>query len=673
MDQRRAGGQDRSRDLDGLRRVAFLDLVREALLEIGLAGEFGKMRGDGAGQGAHPVERQDLDRAPGPERSGIELRRHSDKARGLRLETAAQLARLAELLVGEQASRADGEKGPGQLVMMAVAAGETVVVDENPQLAPAQRWAVEMGKVIDGGAGGMHRRLIVQVDLAENERIARDRRRRVGKLAEEGHARGAMTGQDRGDRPWKIVGSGFRFRGSSHGKYPLMERGRGPPRIARIDEAREPALTEHKGRCGIFRRVVGREEGPVPCCGTDGRHGRSDARVGSAAGGRGAPARLATGWLTLFAVGGDLFAVSPLLPHIAAGFGVSAARAGLAVTLFAFCYMASAPLLGRVADRAGRRRMLVICLCGFAAANLLTAVSASFVWLLAARMAAGAAAAGIAPSVYALVGGLAPPDRRATHLAIAVSGLLMSLSVAAPAAAVAGEALGWQSVFAGLATAGALLAVANRRAWPDERNGAAATSGPWPVMADLAPRLFPTVVWATALYAMYTYLGAGLEAAAHPAEEIAGVILFYGGGALVGVLLGGRLADRFGTGPVIACGLGGLGGALLLTRLALQGALPLVGCAFFLLSAVGQIFFPAQQAALARDFAGRPAAALAWNNSALFMGISLGALLGGQVLALADFGTVMAVSGVLALAGGAINLAVAARPVRPPAAAREGV
>src|SRR5712691_1178467 len=119
----------------------------------------------------------------------------------------------------------------------------------------------------------------------------------------------------------------------------------------------------------------------------------------------GPPARLTVGWLTMFVVGTDLFVVSPLLPMIAADYRISPAVAGLCVTVFALTYMVSAPFFGHVADRIGRRRMLVCCLATFAAANLLTAVATSLIWLLAARVAAGVAAAGVTPSVYALVGG----------------------------------------------------------------------------------------------------------------------------------------------------------------------------------------------------------------------------------------------------------------------------
>src|SRR5262249_12678869 len=155
----------------------------------------------------------------------------------------------------------------------------------------------------------------------------------------------------------------------------------------------------------------------------------------------------AISWLTMFLVGTELFVVSPLLPLISADFQISAATTGLSVAIFALTYMVSAPLLGTLADRIGRRQVLICCLCGFAAANLLTAAAANLPCLLVARLLAGAVAAGVSPSVYALVAGIAPLDRRATWLAVVVSGLLVSLSIGAPIGGVAGASVGWPSVF----------------------------------------------------------------------------------------------------------------------------------------------------------------------------------------------------------------------------------
>src|SRR4249919_3377909 len=104
----------------------------------------------------------------------------------------------------------------------------------------------------------------------------------------------------------------------------------------------------------------------------------------------GSVGRLAVCWLTMFMVGTDLFVLAPLLPLIGDNFQISPALAGLGVAVFALNYMISAPLLGYLADRIGRRRMLTCCMFAFAAANLLTASATNFRWLLATRLFAGA-------------------------------------------------------------------------------------------------------------------------------------------------------------------------------------------------------------------------------------------------------------------------------------------
>src|SRR5579862_935231 len=189
-----------------------------------------------------------------------------------------------------------------------------------------------------------------------------------------------------------------------------------------------------------------------------------------------ARARLATGWLTLFVIGTDLFVVSPLLPPIAGEFRLSASAAGLCATVFSAFYMVSAPLFGTLADRLGRRRILTFCLAGFALANGLTGSTPGFAWLIAWRGLAGIAAAGVTPLIYAGVGDEAPPARRATWLALAVSGLLLALSIGAPAGALIGAGWGWRAPFLVIAGLSLLLAAANRFAWPARAAAAASAT-----------------------------------------------------------------------------------------------------------------------------------------------------------------------------------------------------
>ena len=375
-------------------------------------------------------------------------------------------------------------------------------------------------------------------------------------------------------------------------------------------------------------------------------------------------ARLTIGWLTMFVIGTDLFVVSPLLPLIAADYRISPSLAGLGVALFALTYMITAPLLGHVADRIGRRRMLTCCLFGFALANLLTASAPNFTWLLLARLIAGAAAAGVSPSLYALVTGLAPAKKRATRLALVVSGLLLSLSLGAPIGGLAGASFGWASIFRVLAGFSLLLALANRWVWPDDnRNSNIVAEDHSRTIAALGARLAPMVAWSSAVYGVYIYLGAGLMGRGFSNEEIAAIILFYGFGAIGGVLIGGRMVDRLGARLTGSVGLIALCNCLLLVQLAINAGM-LVAFAFTAASAAAQLFFPAQQVGLAEDFPAQRAAVLAWNNSALFLGISLGSLIGGQAISQGGFLVNLRISAVIAIAGWMINQAVMRSPIR---------
>lgn len=380
-------------------------------------------------------------------------------------------------------------------------------------------------------------------------------------------------------------------------------------------------------------------------------------------------AKLMIGWFTMFLMGTELFLISPLLPMLAAEFQVSTSMAGLSVTAFAVPYMLGAPVFGRLADRIGRRRILVGSLSAFAVANLLTALAGSLPTLLAVRVFAGAAAAGVSPSIYALIGGAAPPDRRATWMALVVSGLLVSLALGASTGALAAGVFGWPPVFAALAALSLLLVWLNWQIWPDQDSSAAshATTAVSPLASgDLLCRLLPTVFWSTGLYSVYTYLGTGLAGAGLSSGEAAEVIVFYGCGAIAGILLGGRIADKAGFKLTACLSFAGFCGCLLLLRLAFDAG-SLIEPALALTSAVAQLFFPAQQASLVNDFPARRAWALAWNNSALFCGISLGSLVGGGALALGSFDATLKVAAAVALVGCIANAAV---PPRGGAASR---
>src|SRR2546422_610615 len=66
----------------------------------------------------------------------------------------------------------------------------------------------------------------------------------------------------------------------------------------------------------------------------------------------------------------------------------------------------------------------------------------------------------------------APADRRATWMALVVSGLLLSLALGAPIGAWAGASIGWKPVFAVLAGLSLCLVWPNFTIWPRDRTAA---------------------------------------------------------------------------------------------------------------------------------------------------------------------------------------------------------
>jgi predicted MFS family arabinose efflux permease len=164
-----------------------------------------------------------------------------------------------------------------------------------------------------------------------------------------------------------------------------------------------------------------------------------------------------------------------------------------------------------------------------------------------------------------------------------------------------------------------------------------------------------TLFWGAAVYGFYTYLGTELRRS-HPVSTgfAAAAFVAYGLGATAGSLLGGRLADLWGAVRVSTSSLVALAILLAWSALSFQtgwGILPSV----FGLSFAGYAFFPAFQARLAARFAQHRATAMAWNNTALYIGITGGAIMGGQVMH-RSFEAVCIVSAVIALMGAILGV-----------------
>ncbi|MFC5996416.1 MFS transporter [Pseudonocardia hispaniensis] len=251
-----------------------------------------------------------------------------------------------------------------------------------------------------------------------------------------------------------------------------------------------------------------------------------------------------------FAVGTSAYIVSGVLPDISAELDVSVGTAGQLVTAFAIAYAISAPLLAAATGRWERRTLLVVALLVASLGNALAALAPNFPLLMGTRVLSALGAAVYTPAATLVATQLSPPQRRGRAVAIVFGGLTFALVLGVPAGNLLGGVLGYRGVFALVAIASLMAAIAVRLAVPT-------VAAPPPVglrarFAVAADRrvlmvLSMSVLGVLAAMTVFTYITPLLAAATHvQGAVVSALLLAYGVGAMLGNGIGGRLTDRFG-------------------------------------------------------------------------------------------------------------------------------
>lgn len=257
---------------------------------------------------------------------------------------------------------------------------------------------------------------------------------------------------------------------------------------------------------------------------------------------------------------------------------------------------------------------------------------------------------------------LVPADRRGRAMAVVLGGMTLAFVLGIPLGSVVGA-------FAGLLALAA--AVAAQAVLP--RLPGSASSGLRPLAIALDPpvarTLALTLLGFAATFTVIAYIG---PVAAHIAglrgAEVGGLQGLIGLGAIVGIVVGVRFADRHDAGSMIAASFG-----VSALALALYSLLPLTGLAGVALIGVLGLAMVAGAAAL---FARTPviqsrlvglapeqaSVLLALNGSMVFVGQGLGAAAGALTAALFGIGALGWAAGTIAAAAGLFALAQVPRP-----------
>lgn len=298
----------------------------------------------------------------------------------------------------------------------------------------------------------------------------------------------------------------------------------------------------------------------------------------------------------------------------------------------------------------------------FVVGNAACALAPSYGLLMAARVLA-ALAHGTFFGVGSVVATrLVPPERKASAIAIMFTGLTVANILGVPMGTWLGQQAGWRATFWAVAIIGVLGLAVIALAVPADREAPEPADwrrdlrvlGQRPVLLGLAT----TVLGYAGVFAVFTYIAPLLiERSGFSAKAISPILLLFGGGLVLGNLVGGRFANRALV-PTMFASLIGL--LLVLVLLA-----PLLGSKMGALVAVAALGFaafatvaPLQMWVMSNAGGAGESLASSVNIAAFNLGNAIGAWAGGAALSAIGLGAITWVAAVFPLA--AIGVALLA-------------
>ncbi|BDZ41821.1 MFS transporter [Paraoerskovia sediminicola] len=356
-----------------------------------------------------------------------------------------------------------------------------------------------------------------------------------------------------------------------------------------------------------------------------------------------------------------------LLPQISAGVGVTEARAGLLVSVYALLVAALALPLTVLTRRLPRKPLVLATLLSYAASNVLVAVAPSF-----AVLAAGRALGGVTHAVFFSISigyasRLVRPEFTGRALTIATVGGSAGFVLGVPLSTSLGTALGWRAAFVVLAVACALTAALVIALLPPVSTvptAQASDDAPRPGRGRLAVVSVTNAVTFLGQYTVYTYVSVILIGAGLAETAVGPVLLGFGAAGLIGVWYAGATVDRRPRAGLIGA-LGGVTLGLLVVWAAFPSLGGVLAAGIVWLAMFGSI--PAiTQAAAIRTRGASPDITGALINSSANLGIGAGAALGSTVLASSGIETLTLVGAALmAVATLMVLVARSTFPARP--------
>ncbi|MCJ1880397.1 MFS transporter [Pseudomonas nitroreducens] len=337
-----------------------------------------------------------------------------------------------------------------------------------------------------------------------------------------------------------------------------------------------------------------------------------------------------------FGIGVTEFVIMGLLLEVGQDFGVSISAAGLLISGYALGVVLGAPLLTALTARWPQRRTLLGLMVIFTLGNLACALAPDYATLMAARVLTSFAHGTFFGVGSVVATSLVPAERRASAIALMFTGLTVATILGVPLGTWLGQLYGWRAAF-WVVTGIGVLALAILAIYLP-RNGAPPPAGNLRDDFRVLKRpavllgLLTTVLGFGGVFTVFSYVSPLLTRLAGFSESaVSPVLLVFGGGLVLGNLLGGKLADRRLV-PALLGSLVALAVVMGLMSFALQNQIAVVVFIALLGAAGFATVPPLQMWVLEKAHGAGQSVAASFNIAAFNLGNALGAWLGGMTI-----------------------------------------